>query len=268
MSKRKRKATNRGGEAMPPWAANQAEYRKKPVNMPRAAVEPHGRAKLLRVGELNQRVAGERPAETRSPRRERPADIEITDEYREVARLIASERPVIFVTGKAGTGKSTLISYLRETVDRRLAVVAPTGVAALQARGVTIHSFFRFPPRILGQDEIGKVQRGKIYAALELLIIDEISMVRADVLDAIDTFLRINGRFADKPFGGIKVLMVGDLLQLPPVVARNEEAILRERAYATPFFFSAKCLDQCEMASVELTKIFRQYFNFYTAGNG
>lgn len=215
--------------------------------------------KTVTVGDLNQKAtSGRLRAQSRPMGREPLANIEVTDEYRQVVKLIESDCPVIFVTGKAGTGKSTLISYLREIIDRKLAVVAPTGVAALQARGATIHSFFKFPPRVVTDEEIRRVKRGKMYAALELLIIDEISMVRADVVDAIDKFLRMNGRFPNKPFGGVKILMVGDLLQLPPVITQNEVTILADRNYTTPYFFSAKCLQQCQMASIELTKIFRQ----------
>jgi ATP-dependent DNA helicase PIF1 len=215
--------------------------------------------RVARVGDLNQKASGERIASHRSGFGPSLLEgLEITPEYRRVVALLKGDCPIILVTGKAGTGKSTLISYIRETVDANLAVVAPTGVAALQSKGVTINSFFRFPPRVITDEDIQRVKGRKLYSALDVLVIDEISMVRADVLDAIDKFLRLNARFPERPFGGVKVLMVGDLFQLPPVVARKEEAILFEREYLSPYFFSAKCLQDYSMASMELTKVFRQ----------
>ncbi|MCH7549525.1 MAG: AAA family ATPase, partial [Candidatus Krumholzibacteriota bacterium] len=117
-------------------------------------------------------------------------DIEITGEYQKIEALIEAGEPLIFVTGKAGTGKSTLIKYLRNSVRRNSVVLAPTGVAAMNIQGATIHSFFRFPPRMLTDADAAEVAFKKPYKALELLIIDEVSMVRADVLDAVDRFLR------------------------------------------------------------------------------
>ena len=134
----------------------------------------------------------------------------------------------VFLTGKAGTGKTTFLHRLRETSPKQMAVVAPTGVAAINAGGTTIHSFFQLPltpfiPTEMGRKElIGKMKmhsnRRKVLRELELMVIDEISMVRADVLDAIDTVLRNVRRRKDRPFGGVQILFIGDLLQLPPVV--------------------------------------------------
>ena len=156
--------------------------------------------------------------------------IEITPEYEEVLAAIARKDPYIFVSGRAGTGKTTLVNHLRNTIETQMAVVAPTGVAALQVRGVTIHSFFRFPPRLIfPEEDIKKLKDRRLYNKLGLLIIDEISMVRADMVDAIDMFLRVNGPREGRPFGGVQVMFVGDLFQLPPVVRHEEMEVLRSR---------------------------------------
>ena len=172
---------------------------------------------------------------------------------------IARGDPYIFVSGKAGTGKTTLIGYLRENLAGNVVVLAPTGVAALQVRGVTIHSFFRFPPRLIFPEEDIKVLRDKrLYEGMRLLIIDEISMVRADLIDAMDLFLRANGPKRGEPFGGIQVMFVGDLFQLPPVVRSEDMEILRERGYEGAYFFCAMVLHRKAVTMIELQKIFRQ----------
>lgn len=184
--------------------------------------------------------------------------IEITEEYEQALALIDAKVPVVFVTGRAGTGKSTFIQLIRKRYEGRMAVVAPTGVAALNAEGVTIHAFFRFPPRIVNPDDIKRVVDNRLYKRLKILVVDEVSMVRADVIDAMDQFLRLNGRCPDSPFGGIQLVLVGDLAQLPPVVSTEEEAALFSRRYSSPFFFSAEALAGSVMAPVELSRVFRQ----------
>jgi len=185
--------------------------------------------------------------------------IEITPEYKEVIRAIEAKDPFIFVSGKAGTGKTTLIGYLREKLAGNVVVVAPTGVAALQVNGVTIHSFFRLPPRIIfPEEDIKLVKDRRLYACMRLLIIDEISMVRADTLDAIDLFLKKNGPKINEPFGGIQVMFVGDLFQLPPVISTSEMNLLQQRGYKTAHFFGAKVLGRKDITAIELGKIFRQ----------
>ena len=168
----------------------------------------------------------------------------------------------IFLTGKAGTGKTTFLKTVIEQSKKRSIVVAPTGVAAINAGGVTIHSFFQLPfspfvpnARIKSKFDFGKEKR-RIIASLDLLIIDEISMVRSDLLDAIDSVLR---RFRDryKPFGGIQLLMIGDLQQLTPVVTAEDEAMLKPY-YDTPYFFGSKALQQIEYVTIQLEKVYRQ----------
>lgn len=214
--------------------------------------------KTFSVGELNKQAATKRPVVPSLAHHDPLAGITITEEYLKVKGLLEAGCQIVFVSGKAGTGKSTLIHYLRRSYKNNIVVVAPTGVAALNVHGVTLHSYFQLPPRIVTEDDIKKVRDRKLYTRLDLLIVDEISMVRADTIDAMDSFLRKNGRSEDLPFGGTQMLFVGDLFQLPPVVTNREETVLDERGYASPFFFSAKSLEQCQMATVELTEIFRQ----------
>lgn len=211
------------------------------------------------TGELNRHATHRVPIIKRVVQAVNPlAGIEITDEYRKAKQLIEADVPLLFVTGKAGTGKSTFIQFLRHSLSKRIVVLAPTGVAALNVQGATIHSFFRLPIHFLSREDIHQVEDRKLYANLDVLILDEASMIRADVIDAIDTFLRLNGKHNDKPFGGTQMVLVGDLLQLPPVVTTKEEAALFSRRYTSPFFFSAKVLDDLIIAPIELERVFRQ----------
>ena len=170
----------------------------------------------------------------------------------------------IFLTGKAGTGKTTFLHLIREESMKRLVVVAPTGVAAINAKGVTIHSFFQLPfgpfipdnQKALDQQRRFRREKINIIRGLDLLIIDEISMVRSDVLDGIDAVLR---KYKNKllPFGGVQLLMIGDLHQLPPVV-KNEEWNLLRPYYDTSYFFGSRALAQSDLITIQLTHIYRQ----------
>ena len=171
----------------------------------------------------------------------------------------------VFLTGKAGTGKTTFLRCLKERSPKRMVVVAPTGVAAINAGGVTIHSFFQFPlaPYIPGgsfnsKDEKYRFSKEKknIIRTLDLLVIDEISMVRADLLDQIDAVLRLH-KDRHRPFGGVQLLMIGDLSQLAPVVKDGEWTLLREY-YHTPYFFGSHALQQTRHVTIELTHVYRQ----------
>ena len=168
----------------------------------------------------------------------------------------------IFLTGKAGTGKTTFLKTIVEKSRKRPIVVAPTGVAAINAGGVTIHSFFQLPfspyvpgAKVESKFDFGREKR-KIIASIDLLIIDEISMVRADLLDAIDTVLR---RFRNhyQPFGGVQLLMIGDLAQLTPVMTPEDERILKPY-YDTPYFFGSKALQQIDYVTIQLEHVYRQ----------
>lgn len=187
--------------------------------------------------------------------------IEINDQFRRALDILENTDKSIFITGKAGTGKSTLLSYYRGQTKKKVVVLAPTGVAALNVKGQTIHSFFGFKPNITQQSirQI-KSERDTIYQKLETLVIDEVSMVRADLLDCIDRFLRLNGPWPGRPFGGVQMAFVGDLYQLPPVVTSQERAVFQSM-YRTPYFFSARAFSSFEMEFIELEKIYRQHDN-------
>jgi hypothetical protein len=179
------------------------------------------------------------------------------------SRFVQFTNKNIFLTGKAGTGKTTFLKNLKEHSPKRMIVVAPTGVAAINAGGVTIHSFFQlsFAPQIGDNSNDWKEKRFSkekinIIRSLDLLVIDEISMVRADVLDAIDRVLR-RFKYRMKPFGGAQVLMIGDLQQLAPVIKRDEWELLKTE-YETGYFFSSKVLKQTSYVSIELTHVYRQ----------
>ena len=185
--------------------------------------------------------------------------LELADQY------VRFTNKNVFLTGKAGTGKTTFLKNIKAHSPKRLVIVAPTGVAAINAGGVTIHSFFQlsFGPNIPNQSPdikplVRKFSNEKIKAikAIDILVIDEISMVRADILDAIDDVLR-RYRNRSLPFGGVQLLMIGDLHQLAPVVKDDEWNILRPY-YASPFFFESKALAQSQFITIELTHIFRQ----------
>lgn len=174
----------------------------------------------------------------------------------------------IFLTGKAGTGKTTFLRRLQQETSKRMIVLAPTGVAAINAGGVTIHSFFQLAPGLYlpGQTIGGREQQNKysfskhkinILRSLDLLVIDEISMVRCDLLDAIDEVLR---RYQNRhqPFGGVQLLMIGDLQQLAPVTSEDEWQLMRQHGYTTPYFFGSQALNQTDYTTIELTHVYRQ----------
>ena len=188
----------------------------------------------------------------------------LNDDFKYALDVLEKTKTSLFITGRAGTGKSTLLQLFRNTTRKKIAVVAPTGVAALNVQGQTIHSFFGFPPRIITPSESNRKTTRKdllrVYQQLEVLVIDEISMVRADMLDGIDKFLRVN-RENFKPFGGVQVVFFGDLFQLPPVVTKDPvESAYFDEYYTTPYFFSAQIMKDPEfdLEMFELGKVFRQ----------
>ena len=171
----------------------------------------------------------------------------------------------IFITGKAGTGKSTLLKHFVANTKKNCIVLAPTGIAAINVGGVTIHSFFRLPFRPIVQDdeEIHRFPRNsekfKIIQKTDAFIIDEVSMLRADIIDAIDQTLRVNSGYPDKPFGGKQLIFFGDLFQLEPVVQNNEvERYLFNEYYNSHYFFDARVFREQYMHCIELRKIYRQ----------
>ncbi|MDG5800190.1 AAA family ATPase [Marinilabiliaceae bacterium ANBcel2] len=192
-------------------------------------------------------------------------------EFQNALHLIEHTNSSVYLTGRAGTGKSTFLRYICEVTHKKHIVLAPTGIAAINAGGVTIHSFFKIPFRpIMPNDPDLSTSKRRIYDFLkynrskiklikevELIIIDEISMVRGDILDFIDQVLRVYTGNKNRPFGGKQMLMVGDAFQLQPVVKRNEWQILN-RFYKTPYFFSANVFTQIPLVQIELKKVYRQ----------
>ncbi|MFN7117079.1 MAG: ATP-dependent RecD-like DNA helicase [Saprospiraceae bacterium] len=184
--------------------------------------------------------------------------LELNADFQYALDAIEKEGKNLFITGRAGTGKSTLLQLFKSTTRKKTVVLAPTGIAALNVGGQTIHSFFGFPPKFLQRNEIHKRRDRRLYKNLDILIIDEISMVRADLLDNIDYFLRLN-RENPNPFGGVQVVFFGDLFQLPPVVnSQSHEMQLFHAQYETPYFFSARVMEDFHMDMMELQKVYRQ----------
>jgi hypothetical protein len=200
-------------------------------------------------------------------------NIDINPQFAQVLEFINKTSQNVFLTGKAGTGKTTLLKYIRSHTYKQMAVCAPTGVAAINAGGSTIHSFFQFPftpflPVVRDNGEIDASslslpklkynnQRLSIFRNLELLVIDEISMVRADLLDQIDISLRQTRKKYHLPFGGVQLLLIGDMHQLPPV-ARAEEWRLLQEHYRSPYFFDSYVIRRFPPVYIGLTKVYRQ----------
>lgn len=190
-------------------------------------------------------------------------DIEINEKFATALKLMEQGDRHVFVTGKAGTGKSTLLEYFRSTTKKNIVVLAPTGVAAVNVGGQTLHSFFGFKPDITVEKaersakKVVKMGRADIYRKIETLVIDEISMVRADLFDCADAFMRTVRGKKKLLFGGARLAMIGDLYQLPPVVTSRERGLF-EGHYASPFFFDSRAYDDMCVEIVELDKIYRQ----------
>jgi ATP-dependent exoDNAse (exonuclease V) alpha subunit len=214
--------------------------------------------------------------------------IEINPGFRRALDIMEGTSRHVFITGKAGTGKSTLLELWRGQTLKRIAVLAPTGVAALNVRGQTIHSFFGFKPdvtpeavRKLGKGRGASADRAALYRNLDAVVIDEVSMVRADLMDCVEKFLRLNGPRPKERFGGLQMIFIGDLYQLPPVVTGQERglfapdppslrrgfgpppdppATLSAARYESPYFFSARLFSEPDFAMdfVELEKVYRQ----------
>ena len=191
-------------------------------------------------------------------------------EFQNALKLVQYTRRSIFLTGKAGTGKSTFLRYICEHTKKKYVVLAPTGIAAINAGGSTLHSFFKLPfyPLLPDDNRFSTPSKlkdflkytsshRKLIQKVELIVIDEISMVRADIIDFIDRILRVYTRNLREPFGGKQLLLVGDVYQLEPVVKGDEREMLN-RFYPTPYFFSARVFAEMELVSIELRKVYRQ----------
>ncbi|MEQ8824185.1 MAG: DEAD/DEAH box helicase [Filomicrobium sp.] len=188
-----------------------------------------------------------------------PQGLTPTDEYQAALDYIADEDGHLFITGRAGTGKSTLLRAIRDILPNEMVVLAPTGLAAVNIGGQTIHSFFGLPPRLIRPEDIKRSRNGRVMRRLEFIVIDEVSMVRSDLMWAIDQSLRLNRGRAREPFGGCRLILFGDLHQLPPVVQEPEVAEHLETSFGGPFFFSVSALNEgAGTALLELNQVFRQ----------
>ncbi len=193
-----------------------------------------------------------------------PTDHAPNPEVELARRFVTETNQHVYLTGRAGTGKTTFLHSLRQNLPKSYVVVAPTGVAAINAKGATIHSQMQLPFGLITPERMNSPEarrnlakaKEQVLRRIDLLIIDEVSMVRADVMDAIDIVLQ-RVRRNSEPFGGVQLLLIGDLHQLPPVVKHDEEYELSQR-YATPYFFSAKSLERSGLVTIELRKVYRQ----------
>lgn len=196
-------------------------------------------------------------------------ELTINDEWKAVLENLNHGTNHLFITGNAGTGKTTLEQYFVANYSGVAAIIAPTGVAALRAGGMTIHKFFGFGAHVMEDDDIRHLDdsRRAKYRALDTLVIDEISMVRADLMDAIDLFMRKNGRDPLRPFGGCRVVMFGDLFQLPPVSKEKDEKkyLINKYGTDTPYFFHAEVWRNAPLQTLTLTTTFRQKDPVFTA---
>ena len=188
-----------------------------------------------------------------------PSYLGPTPEYEAALDYLSEDGGHLFVTGRAGTGKSTLLRALCEMIDAEHVIVAPTGLAAVNVGGQTIHSFFGLPPRLIQPEDIRRSRNGAVMRKMKMLVIDEVSMVRSDLMWAIDQSLRINRGRPREPFGGVRLVLFGDLHQLPPVVQEAEVAAHLEETHGGPFFFSIGALREgVGTYLLELSQVFRQ----------
>lgn len=186
--------------------------------------------------------------------------IEINEQFKEALKLLEDENESVFITGNAGTGKSTLLKLFLKNTNKNAVVVAPTGVAAVNVGGETIHGFFGFSPNVSSEDVFkypSTSAKRQIMEALDVLVIDEVSMVRADLIDVVDKSLRVNRNNKDEPFGGVQVVYFGDLMQLPPVVTNDEKEAF-SFMYKSPYFFDSFVLQEKPPKIIELKKVYRQ----------
>jgi ATP-dependent exoDNAse (exonuclease V) alpha subunit len=186
-----------------------------------------------------------------------PAGVRPTNEFKAVLDE-ASEGGNLFVTGRAGTGKSTLLRCLKRNLPQNTAVLAPTGLAAVNVQGQTIHSFFGFPPQLITADIVKKCRRAAMFRSLETLIIDEVSMVRVDLMQGIDMALRMTRKKPLEPFGGVQIIAMGDLHQLSPVIRDHDTMQHFQDSFGGVYFFHAPVYQDAPLGLMELTEVFRQ----------
>jgi ATP-dependent DNA helicase PIF1 len=187
---------------------------------------------------------------------ELPESFVLTKEFKKIYEKINNSSSNFFITGKAGSGKSTLLEYFRQNTNKNYATLTYQGITAIKAKGQTIHSFFKFPAHFISDEDIKTLKDKEVIQNLDTILIDEISMVRADLFDAIDLALKKN-RKNEKPFGGVQIVLFGDVMQIDPIVGSDEKVM--DKFYPSgPFFFNSKSYDKNSFKQFELTKIFRQ----------
>src|SRR3954463_11412413 len=223
----------------------------------KAARKPRHRTPMPNTRQFGLPTQG-KPA-GQKPKFQRDETYERSPGVSEALAAIDAGAPVVLVVGRAGTGKTRLVRYLRERPGGdKQAVVAPTALAALNAQAQTIHSFFKLPPLLLDANALPNERGfGVLYRRMRRLVIDEISMVRVDLIDAIDARLRAI-RADGRPFGGVQIVMVGDFLQLPPVVENDHRPLLQGLGYQTPYAFSARAVETVPVTTVSLEQVYRQ----------
>jgi hypothetical protein len=234
-----------------------------PRNAPKSTTKP-GAPKTPAQRDAPKTTARRDDPKTPAPREAaKPAakpDFVLTEEFKEILHVLNDTTDSIFISGKAGTGKSQLLQYFTERTPKQFVVLAPTGIAALNVKGQTIHSFFRFAGGIIQPNALGADRaRSSLFENLEMVIIDEVSMVRADLMDGIDWALRVNRNNRGTPFGGVQMVFIGDLYQLPPVVAGNEVSRFIQTQYGGEYFFNAPVFSGgFHYVRIQLTHVFRQ----------
>jgi ATP-dependent exoDNAse (exonuclease V) alpha subunit len=182
---------------------------------------------------------------------------ELNDNFKEIIRDFENYSNHLFITGKAGTGKSSLINYIRKKTKKNLVILAPTAIAALNINAKTIHSFFNFPFHVLTKNDIKKHYNRRLINKIDSIIIDEVSMLRPDILDAINYTLQLT-RDNEKPFGGIQIILVGDLFQLPPVITSDDIEVMEKLYPDGQFFFNSNIINSLDLVKYELKKVYRQ----------
>jgi len=188
---------------------------------------------------------------------ELPDNFVLTKEFSDVYNLINDTNVNLFITGKAGSGKSTLLEYFRQNTNKNFVTLAFQGITAIKAKGQTLHSFFKFGPHFLAKEEIKLLKDKSLIQSLDTILIDEISMVRADLFDAIDLSLKKN-RKNNKPFGGVQMIIFGDVMQIDPIVGSSDEEMMEKFYPKGRFFFNSNIYEKEKFKQIELTKIFRQ----------
>lgn len=183
----------------------------------------------------------------------------LTDEFKSILHILNDTKESIFISGKAGTGKSSLLQYFTARTSKKYIILAPTGIAAMNVKGQTVHSFFKLPPRLIQVDKLKpEYSKNALYENLDMVIIDEVSMISANLMEAIDTALRINRNRPEEPFGGVQMVFIGDLFQLPPVVKSDLQEYFNVTYGGNYFFDSPVFKADFAYHRKELTHIFRQ----------